>query len=73
MKKICIIVFLFLTLGGFMSSCSNERTKENPRAMKGKKSLEEKIFQKEPKAPESALNGMDEGKLLEEEHSNALE
>lgn len=73
MKRIFIIALSFFTLVASMNGCSRENAQGKPHAMKGKKSLEEKVFQKEPNAPSSALNGMDEGKLLEEEHSNASE
>ena len=74
MKRKCIIVLImFFALAGFMTSCSNERSKEKPQAMKGKKSLEEKSFEKEPKAPASALNGVGEGELLDEEHDSSFE
>lgn len=74
MKRICIIVLiLFFTLSGFMSGCSKEGSKQKPQAMKGKKSLEQKSFEKAPKAPASALNGVGEGELFDEEHNSSFE
>lgn len=74
MKRICIIVFIvFFTLSGFMSGCSNEGSKQKLQAIKGKKSLEEKSFEKTPKAPASALNGVGEGELFDEEHNASSE
>lgn len=73
MKRLCIIALSCFTVTILMSGCSREHSSGNQQSLDGKKSLAEKTFENEPKAPASALNGMDDAVLLEEEHSNSFE
>lgn len=74
MKRIYItLIITIFTVGGLLNSCSLDSSKEKPQETKKKKSIVEESFEKQPNAPASAFNGVEEGELLDEEYASPVE
>ncbi len=74
MNRTCIILLiLFLILGGYSCGRSSEKPKGEQKVTEKKESLVEEAFEEEPKAPPEAIEGAEEGVILEEDFDSPPE